>query len=290
MSKWWLIGVIFLALAAAYAAYAAWSFFKRRESFVVDAGPSSPTITAPIIRAEHLSLSALPPGHPPLPMGVAVGPSSPTFTAPIIRAEHQLSARHPMGVVAPIVTSGGGAGKLSAYDAKMYVMSVFNTMLHRNPTATELDKYAGGGDGATDEAAIVRRVLSDYDVLKPTDADRLRDAGTGDAPAATPALVQPPAPAPAPAQASVAPSDAYCNMCPYESVDAAPACTPTPPPPAPAPLPPPPPPPPAAPPLAPLEQCPTSSPSQVVCMDKADVLQRLDAIRAQVSHFQSLLG
>lgn len=79
------------------------------------------------------------------------------------------------------------------YAKRKYVLTVFDTVLHRKATQTEVTKYAAL-DG---EAAILSAIVADYDVLpQPT--------------AASPASTSVPAastPAPAPASAEVQPRD-----------------------------------------------------------------------------------
>lgn len=112
--------VIFLALACAYAGYALWSFLNRREKFSEDADPA----VADEDEDDAADAKAL------------------------AKAKSTDGAAEAAAAKKP----------LTEYDARVYVMRMFDTVLKRKPSDADIAKYSK----LRDESAILGAIVSDY--------------------------------------------------------------------------------------------------------------------------------
>jgi hypothetical protein len=114
--------VIFLALACAYAGYALWSFLNRREKFSEDADPA-----------------------------VADEDEDDAEDA---KAKAKAKAKSTDGAA----EAAAAKKPLTEYDARVYVMRMFDTVLKRKPSDADIAKYSK----LRDESAILGAIVSDY--------------------------------------------------------------------------------------------------------------------------------
>lgn len=175
----------------------------------------------------------------------------------------KFEAAVPVGADDPAAQSGAPlTNKLSPYDARMYTIRTFETVLHRKPTDAELKKYAA----LATEDAIMKAIVNDLgDVGQAakaaregscTDAENSDESDESDESDSDDEDDAPPPPKPKKAPKPIPSSAKDYRSCEYDDE-----------------------------PPEPVDDCSSGR----VCMDKKDVIARLNAIDREIRLFRKLV-